>query len=408
MGLLWKTHREHLHGQPVWPKQAVKYSHMTQRLLSAGLVFAGMYAIVRGAPQSPRASTTFPVSIRVDAARSSGPLKPIWRFFGADEPNYAYMKDGKKLLARARRAARREQVYFPRPQPADVRRRHAGVQMGLDQRLPRGRRGQTRSTTGPLWTASSTPTSSAACGRTRRSASCPKALSIKPEPYQHQWTPRRSYEEIYTGWAYPPKDYDKWARAGLSVGEALRRAVRSRGGRDVVLGGLERGEHRLLARHAGGVSQAARLRHRRRAPRIAHARVGGPDTAGSGGRFMREFLEHCLRGTNYATGQDRHADRFRLLSRQGRARRTSMATCAWASPISCATIDDGFRIVASYPELKGKPIVIGESDPEGCAACQGPQLAYRNGDHVFQLHRGQLRAQARARRAARREPRRRA
>jgi xylan 1,4-beta-xylosidase len=35
--------------------------------------------------------------------------------------------------------------------------------------------------------------------------------------------------------------------------------------------------------------------------------------------------------------------------------------------------------VASYPELKQKPIVIGESDPEGCAACQGPSLAYRNG-----------------------------
>src|SRR6185295_13670149 len=28
---------------------------------------------------------------------------------------------------------------------------------------------------------------------------------------------------------------------------------------------------------------------------------------------------------------------------------------------------------------QGKPIVIGESDPEGCAACQGPSLAYRNG-----------------------------
>jgi xylan 1,4-beta-xylosidase len=36
-------------------------------------------------------------------------------------------------------------------------------------------------------------------------------------------------------------------------------------------------------------------------------------------------------------------------------------------------------IVASFPELKRTPIVIGESDPEGCAACQGPQLAYRNG-----------------------------
>jgi xylan 1,4-beta-xylosidase len=43
------------------------------------------------------------------------------------------------------------------------------------------------------------------------------------------------------------------------------------------------------------------------------------------------------------------------------------------------TIDEGFGIVASYPELKDKPIIIGESDPEGCAACQGPQLGYRNG-----------------------------
>jgi xylan 1,4-beta-xylosidase len=42
-------------------------------------------------------------------------------------------------------------------------------------------------------------------------------------------------------------------------------------------------------------------------------------------------------------------------------------------------IEDGFRLVASYPELRDKPIVIGESDPEGCAACQGPALAYRNG-----------------------------
>src|SRR5687767_12585126 len=43
------------------------------------------------------------------------------------------------------------------------------------------------------------------------------------------------------------------------------------------------------------------------------------------------------------------------------------------------TIEDGFRMVASFPELKDKPIVIGESDPDGCAACQGKQLGYRNG-----------------------------
>jgi xylan 1,4-beta-xylosidase len=44
-------------------------------------------------------------------------------------------------------------------------------------------------------------------------------------------------------------------------------------------------------------------------------------------------------------------------------------------------IRDGFQIVASYPEYKSKPIVIGESDPDGCAACSAavyPENAYRN------------------------------
>ena len=46
----------------------------------------------------PVPNAPFPVTITVDAARPVGELTPIWRFFGADEANYAYMKDGKKLL----------------------------------------------------------------------------------------------------------------------------------------------------------------------------------------------------------------------------------------------------------------------------------------------------------------------
>src|SRR5678816_4419279 len=48
--------------------------------------------------RSLAADAPFPVSVRVDAALQHGELKPIYRFFGADEPNYAYMKDGRKLL----------------------------------------------------------------------------------------------------------------------------------------------------------------------------------------------------------------------------------------------------------------------------------------------------------------------
>src|ERR1039458_7541561 len=50
-----------------------------------------------GPPSTPE--DPFPVAIRVDAATPHGELKPIWRFFGADEPNYAYMTHGRKLLA---------------------------------------------------------------------------------------------------------------------------------------------------------------------------------------------------------------------------------------------------------------------------------------------------------------------
>src|SRR5437773_2507065 len=51
------------------------------------------------AARASAADAAFPVTITVDAARPQGELKPIWRFFGADEPNYASMKDGRKLLA---------------------------------------------------------------------------------------------------------------------------------------------------------------------------------------------------------------------------------------------------------------------------------------------------------------------
>ena len=39
-----------------------------------------------------------PVTIQVDAASPVGPMKPIISYFGYDEPNYTYMKNGKKLV----------------------------------------------------------------------------------------------------------------------------------------------------------------------------------------------------------------------------------------------------------------------------------------------------------------------
>ena len=38
------------------------------------------------------------VQVHVDASKSLGPLKPIWAYFGADEPNYSYAPHGRELI----------------------------------------------------------------------------------------------------------------------------------------------------------------------------------------------------------------------------------------------------------------------------------------------------------------------
>ena len=37
-------------------------------------------------------------AILVDIAQEIGEMRPFWSYFGYDEPNYTYMKDGQKLL----------------------------------------------------------------------------------------------------------------------------------------------------------------------------------------------------------------------------------------------------------------------------------------------------------------------
>ena len=38
-------------------------------------------------------------TIRVNAAETAGPFRPILSYFGYDEPNYTYMPNGRKLVA---------------------------------------------------------------------------------------------------------------------------------------------------------------------------------------------------------------------------------------------------------------------------------------------------------------------
>ena len=37
--------------------------------------------------------------IKIDLTKETGNMDPVWAWFGYDEPNYTYMKDGNKLLS---------------------------------------------------------------------------------------------------------------------------------------------------------------------------------------------------------------------------------------------------------------------------------------------------------------------
>jgi xylan 1,4-beta-xylosidase len=322
------------------------------------------------------AADSFSVSVRVDAATVGSSLKPIWRFFGADEPNYAYMTNGRKLVAELGELAPR-QVYFRAHNLLTSGDGTPALKWGSTDAYREDAAGR------PVydWTILDRIFDTYLERGVRPYAQIgfmPRDLSIHPDPYQHHWNPKLGYNEIYTGWAYPPKDYDKWREL---VFQWAKHCVEKYGRAEVESWYWEVWNEPNIGYWKGTPAEFRKLHDYaidgvKRA--VPTARVGGADCAGSGGKFTRDFLEHCLRGTNDATGQVGTPLDFISFHAKGSPVYTNNHVRMGIAN-QLRTIDEGFRIVASYPEFKAKPIVIGESDPEGCAACQGPQLAYRNG-----------------------------
>ena len=175
-------------------------------------------------------------------------MTPVWAWFGYDEPNYTYMTDGKQVAVRAGGAQ----------SGARVLRTHnlltsgdgtPGAQVGLDQRLHRGRHRPARATTGRSSIASSTPTRAEDEAVRRRSASCPKRCRRSPRRTSTTGRPGVNYNDIYTGWTLSAEGLRKWRELVYQLGAARRCSGTAARGRELVVGSLERAGHRLLARH---------------------------------------------------------------------------------------------------------------------------------------------------------------
>lgn len=337
-------------------------------------------------PTSSEEKMSQPIAVTVDvhAGSKTGPYRPIWNWFGYDEPNYTYTANGRKLL---------HELAELSPEPVRVRA-HNLLTSGDGK--PALKWGSTNAYTedgagNPVYDwaiidrifdayveAGNIPFIQV--GFT------PQALSDDPGPYRHNFTPGDKYTTIVTGWASPPNDLRKWG----NLVEAWAQHLVERYGRAKVIDWPwevwnEPDGHYWTGTVAEfcamyDVTAAAIKRV------LPKARVGGPHTCGAADNqkaeaFFRAFLTHALRGTNTATGKVGSELDFVAFHAKGhpvvRDGCVRMGVQKQLRDIK-ASLD----IMRKFPELDGRKVVIGESDPEGCAACSArvyPQNAYRNG-----------------------------
>ena len=319
------------------------------------------------------------VAIEVHVDQLDGPMIPIWNYFGYDEPNYTYSLNGKKLLG---------ELAALSPVPVYIRVHNllttgdgsASLKWGSTNIYTEDAAGK------PVysWVILDRIFDTFHAAGIRPLVEIgfmPEALSSHPQPYRHNF-PQGS---VFTGWAYPPKDYQKWAEVVFQ----FVRHLRERYGEAEVKNwlwevwnepdiGYWQGTHEEFF-ELYDYSVDAILRA------FPEARVGGPDSTGpsypKAAEFLRVFLDHCAHQRNYVSGKTGSRLDFIAFHPKG-SPKWQDGHVVMGIARHLASIEEGFKIVKSFPEWRQTPIVLGESDPEGCAACSArtnPQNGYRNG-----------------------------
>jgi xylan 1,4-beta-xylosidase len=315
-----------------------------------------------------------PITIHVHAAQPTGSYSPIYNYFGADEPNYTYAPDGRKLLIELS-ALSSTPVYFRTHNLFTTGNGDGSLKWGSTNVYTEKPDGT------PVYDFTLTDrifdTLVAAHVRPLVEIGfMPEALSTNPEPYRHTF-PKG---DIFTGWTYPPKDEAKWSK----LVEVYAAHLRDRYGAQVKDWLWEVWNEPDIPYWRGTPEQYDRLYDLSAAAirkALPEAKIGGPEATGISDHsepFLRQFLDHCAHGANAATGGTGAPLDFISWHPKGNPKFVDgHVVMSVAAQLRAA--ERGMKILAADPRWRNTPIILGEFDPEGCAACKGPQNAYRNG-----------------------------
>lgn len=323
------------------------------------------------------------VTIQVDGAKQFGAFPTSWDYFGYDEPNYTYMKNGRKLIGELAALSRT---------PAHIRTHFllvtgdgkAAFKWGSTNAYTEDASGK------PIynWTIVDkilgTYVNAGAIPYVEIGF-MPEALSTHPHPYTPVWKPGDKFNDYNIGWTYPPNDYKKWNEL---VYQWVTHSIQKFGRAEVEKWNWEVWNEPNIFYWHGTPEEYDKLYDYTAAAvkrALPSAKVGGPASTGPANEkaaaFLRQFLEHCASGKNAATGKvgapldfisfhvKGHPDVVGGHVRMGLSQEMKDAL-------------KGFQIVRSSNKFQTLPIVLSEADPEGCAACSArvyPPNAYRNG-----------------------------
>jgi len=343
--------------------------------LLRGAWICGLALAFIGAPSRAQQEAV----IRIDASGPRERLAPVWDYFGYDEPNYTYAPNGEKLLAELSELS---------ATPVEIRMHNlltsgdgtAALKWGSTNVYGKDAMGR------PVydWTILDRIFDTLMRVKAKPLVEIgfmPEALSVRPDPYRHHW-PEGT---LWTGWAYPPSDYHEWADL---VYRWVRHAVERYGNEQVESWNWEIWNEPDIGYWQGTPEEYYELYDYaaeavKRA--LPEARVGGTDSTGPvdphAAEFLRRFLTHCATGDNYATGGKGAPLHFITFHAKGDPKLVEGHVVMGISR-QLQSIDEGFRIIRSFPQYQNLPVILGESDPEGCAACSArrfPQNVYRNG-----------------------------
>ncbi|KAI1746547.1 glycoside hydrolase family 39 protein [Xylaria castorea] len=326
------------------------------------------------------------VTISVDASQILGDWTPMNRFFGCDEPNFAYYPRGQELIEKLG-AVSRSQTYF---RTHNLLTTGHGNLVGVPALKWGSTNAYTKGDDGkPVY--DFTVVDRIFDAYLARNVKpyvqvgfMPLGLATNPEPYFFEFNPDSAYNVIYTGWSHTPESYQAWEELAY---QWAAHCLEKYGENEVLSWYWEVWNEPNIAYWNGTIEEFYMLHDYaaagiRRA--IPQARVGGCEVAGgAAGTYLNDFLTHCLSGTNYASGSIGTPLDFISFHSKGLPSWINTTGSDGFVRMNVSTqlqqIDEAFGVVASFPEFKKTPIVMSEYDPDGCAACQTPAYGYRNG-----------------------------